>query len=81
MKKYAKRLCLGVILLALLVMLFPIRVIYKDGGSAGYRSILGLYEVLEWHREMPLPEGGGIKEGWSVEIAGKEIYNNTYMTK
>lgn len=79
-EKYAKHLILGAILLALLVVLFPIRVIYKDGSSVGYRSILGLYEVRDRHQKMPLPEGG-VKEGWSIEIAGKEIYNSTYVTK
>ncbi len=81
MKKYAKHIGLTVLLLALLAALFPIPRRYKDGGTVGYGSLLLLYEVRDWHREVPMPEGGGIKEGWSVEVLGREFYNNTYVTK
>lgn len=80
MKNRAKRILSAVLLLALLVVLFPISIRYKDGGSVGYRSILCLYEVRDWHQMAPLEQGGYI-EGWTVEILGKEIYNNTYVTK
>lgn len=80
MKKRAKRILSAVLLLILLVLLFPIPMRYKDGGSVGFRSVLGLYEVRDWHQMAPLEQGGYI-EGWSVEIFGKEIYNNTHLTK
>lgn len=77
MKKTLVRVIVGIILLALL---FPFPMRYKDGGSVGYRNILALYEIRDWHQMAPLDQGGYI-EGWSVELFGKEIYNNTYRTK
>ena len=73
-----KKILIGAALLILVVLLFPIKLQYKDGGSVAYQSIVGIYRVTDWHQMLPLEEGEGYKEGISVEILGLDIYNNTY---
>ena len=74
-----KKILIGVAILILIVLLFPIRLQYKDGGSVAYQSVVGIYRVTDWHQMLPLEEEGeGYKEGISVEILGLDIYNNTY---
>ena len=73
-----KKILIGAAILILVVLLFPIKLQYKDGGSVAYQSIVGIYRVTDWHQMLPLEEGEGYKEGISVEIFGAEVYNNTY---
>ncbi len=73
-----KKLLVGVLVLMLIVLLFPIRLQYKDGGSAAYQSLVGVYRVTDWHQMMPTGDGEPLnyKEGLSIEIFGREVYNN-----
>ena len=71
MKKKLKYRC--VIFLSLLILLFPIKLQYKDGGSIEYRAIL--YRVIKVHRIDSQQEGNYI-EGIVVKVLGFEIYNN-----
>ena len=75
-----QKILIGAAILILVVLLFPIKLQYKDGGSVAYQSIVGIYRVTDWHQMLPLEEGEGYKEGISVEIFGAEIYKNTYNT-
>ena len=70
MKK--KILCVAGIALAL-VLLFPIPMRYKDGGSVKYQA--ALYSVTDVHRLAP---GGGYEEGVVVEILGMQVYSRTH---
>ena len=74
-----KKLLVGVLVLILIVLLVPIRLQYKDGGSVAYQSMVGIYRVTDWHQMMPSGEGERLKykEGLSIEIFGREVYNNT----
>ena len=73
-----KILLIGFIILILVVLLFPVKLQYKDGGSVAYQSVVGLYRVTDWHQMLPTEEGKPMKykEGLSVEIFGREVYNN-----
>ena len=73
-----KKLLIGLAVLVLIVLLFPIKLQYSDGGSVAYQSLVGIYRVTDWHQMLSLDQGEGYKEGISVEIFGAEIYNNTY---
>ncbi len=75
-----KKLMIAVILLALVVLLFPIRNQLKDGGTVQYTAVL--YRVSKVHRLISIEEmkqEGKIKEfddGITVELLGFEIFNN-----
>ncbi len=70
----------AIILLALVVLLFPIRTQLKDGGTVQYTAVL--YRVSKVHRLISIEEmerEGKIKEfddGIIVELLGFEIFNN-----
>lgn len=74
-----KKLLIGVLVLILIILLFPIKMQYKDGGSVAYQSLVGIYRVTNWHQMLPITAGekGKYKKGLSVEIFGLEIYDNT----
>lgn len=73
-----KKILIGLVILILIALLFPIRMRYLDGGSVAYQSLVGIYRVTDWHQMLPLEEGEGYKEGITVELFGMSIYNNTY---
>ena len=75
-----KKILIGLAVLILIVLLFPIKLQYKDGGSVAYQSIVGIYRVTDWHQMLPIEKGEPErnKEGLSVELFGAEVYNNTY---
>lgn len=80
MKKSTKKkvLITGGILLAV-VLLFPVPLYYKDGGTVEYRAIL--YSVTEWHAHWGEGPHGEekVREGISIEILGMEVIDNTYF--
>ena len=59
------------------MLLFPLEVAYKDGGSIGWRSIAGIYSVKEWHEEL----AESTIEGMSVDILGIRVYDGTYVVE
>ena len=72
-----KRLILGIGIIFVLILLFPVRWQIKDGGSVEYRAIL--YSITDVHRIKPLEEQGDemeFYEGVIVKIFGVEIFNN-----
>lgn len=75
-----KKIIIAVILLAMVVLLFPIRTQLKDGGTVQYTAVL--YRVSKVHRLIPIEEAqreGKVKEfdmGFTVELLGFEVFNN-----
>ena len=60
------------ILLAI-VLLCPIPIRLKDGGTVKYRALL--YSVSDVHRLAPSSEGG-YEDGLVIEILGMQVFNN-----
>lgn len=60
-------------ILVALVLLFPIRMQAKDGGSVHYTALL--YQVKDVH-QFSDTEGKDFDEGIIIEILGYEIFNN-----
>ena len=69
-----------VIVAIILILLFPIRLHLKDGGTVQYKAVL--YKVSKVHRLISIEEmekEGKIKEyddGFVIEILDFEIFNN-----
>ena len=62
---------IAAIIIALLILLFPITVHYKDGGTIGYQALL--YQIYDVHE---LRMTGGYNEGTIIKILGFEVFNN-----
>ncbi|MDE5802398.1 MAG: hypothetical protein K2I22_05710 [Lachnospiraceae bacterium] len=62
---------IAAIIIILLILLFPITVRYKDGGTVGYQALL--YQVYDVH-SMRMTEG--YDEGTIINILGFEVFNN-----
>lgn len=75
--KKKKAIRIGV-LLALLLLLFPIMGRLKDGGSIRFQSLT--YTITRVHAlvgpDEPNPEGKEFHEGLVVEILGRTVYDN-----
>jgi len=69
MKKWLTGICIALAL----VLLFPIPLRLKDGGSVEYKALL--YSVTDVHRLAPESESGYL-EGTVIEILGAEVFNN-----
>ena len=67
-----------VVIIITIILLFPIPLRLKDGGSVEYRSIIGLYEVRNW-KQMGFIEHAGetLKTGITVKLFGIKVYDNT----
>lgn len=73
LKTRTKKLIIGLIIAFLLViLLFPVRIVYRDGGTVCYKAVL--YEVTKYHIGI-----GEYTAGWNVKIFGIEIYENRYI--
>lgn len=73
-----KRKVVAVILIvtALVVLLTPVRMSLKDGGSVRYKALV--YEVTKIHQLEP--ESKGVKpyiDGFEVKILGVTVYRET----
>ena len=69
-----------ILVIALFILLFPMRSQAKDGGTVRYQAIL--YTVSDMHQITDIQnEDGTFAEGYTVgiviEILGVEIFNNT----
>lgn len=56
-----------IIAVVLAILLFPIRIVYKDGGSIKYKALI--YSVTKYHRLPPLGAEDYL-EGWKIELFG-----------
>lgn len=66
-----------IIIIALLVLLFPIKLRYKDGGTVEYKALV--YSVTDYH-SIHSAEGEYLV-GITVEVFGIEIFDNTRVEK
>lgn len=77
MKKKTKAIII-ITVIAGIILLFPVRLQLKDGGSKVYRSIVGVYEVKNWKQMGYTEEAGEIlKTGITVKLFGLKIFDNT----
>ena len=71
-----KKIIIMAIIFLLVVLLTPIRMNLKDGGSVRYKSLV--YEVTKIHQLAP--EAEGVKpyiDGFEVKIFGVTVYSET----
>ena len=74
MKK--KKAVIIAIVLALVVLLFPIRMNLKDGGSVAYKSLV--YEVTKIHQLSSDVDGEKpYIDGFEIKIFGLTVYRET----
>lgn len=72
MRKKVMRIAL---IIVTLILLFPIPLRLKDGGSVEYRALL--YSVTDVHRLNPdIESSEPYLEGLTIEVLGMEIYSN-----
>lgn len=76
-----KKIVIAIVVFFMLVLLIPIRMQMKDGGSVQYKAVL--YTVTKYHQiTMEIKDKNyglaksGYRVGWGVEILGLEIFNN-----
>ena len=73
LKTRTKKLIIVLIISFLLVILFfPVRIVYRDGGTVHYKAVL--YEVTKYHIGV-----GEYTAGWNVKLFGIEVYENRYI--
>ncbi len=66
-----------IIIIALIVLLFPIPLHYKDGGTVEYKALV--YSVTDYHAINT--EDGEYLVGQTIEIFGITIFDNTRVEK
>ena len=59
----------------IIIIMFPIKVQYKDGGTMEYRAIV--YKIIKWHRFNDNYESG-IKEGTEIHIFPTNYHSLDY---
>ena len=70
-----KKVIIGICILLAIVLLIPIPMRLKDGGTVAYNAIL--YRVEDVHRIDPeATSGNDYLEGTIVKILGIEVYND-----
>ena len=74
-KKNKVLIIVGIILLAF-ILLVPVPLRIKDGGSVEYKAVL--YSVTDWHSMAERDSNGEMThwEGISIEILGIEVFDN-----
>lgn len=72
-----KKIIIFVCILMAVILLFPVRLQKRDGGTVEYKALL--YKVSDVHSLTTLEEyeqGKEFNEGIIVEIFGIEVFNN-----
>ena len=72
-----KKVIIGLCALIAVILLFPVRLQKKDGGTVEYKALL--YKVSDVHSLTTLEEyenGKEFNEGIIIEILGIEVFNN-----
>lgn len=59
-----------------MILLFPIPIRYKDGGTVKYQALL--YSITDYHA---LREVDGYDTGIEIRILGRRVYENTTFGK
>ncbi len=76
MKK--KKIIFGIIIVVSILLLFPIRARYDDGGSTAYLCMSRIYKVTKWKQLVGVTVGfETIKTGTTVELFGIPVFDNT----
>lgn len=68
-----KKLFIGIAILAVCILIVPIPMRLKDGGSVRYRALL--YEVTKYH-QLDFDSQSGYNDGWGIKVLGMEVYNS-----
>ena len=68
-----QKIIIAVCILVAIVLLIPIPMRMKDGGTVKYQAVL--YSVSDVHCLAP-SAGSGYEEGLIIEILGKQVFNN-----
>ena len=63
-----------ILIILFIIMLIPIPMRLKDGGSVEYKAIL--YKITKV-RKLNEQYRGGYEKGWKISILGIELYNKT----
>ncbi len=63
-----------VCVLLAIVLLIPIPLQLKDGGTVEYKALV--YRVLKVHRLAPVELGKEYEEGIIIKVLGIDVYNN-----
>ncbi len=70
-----KKILVWILAIALIVLLIPVPMRLKDGGTVVYKSVL--YSIEDVHRLNPDMESvAQYSEGTVIKILGMEIFNN-----
>lgn len=69
-----KKVIFGICALLTIILLFPIPLHLKDGGTVEYKAVL--YSVYKVHSIAPVDSEQDFLEGTIVEILGFEVFNN-----
>jgi len=76
MKNNRKKAIIAAIILAAAVLLFPIRMNLKDGGSVAYKSLI--YEIIKIHRLSPNDDGANpYIDGIEIKLFDITVYKAT----
>lgn len=68
-----KKIIIAISVLLAIVLLCPIPMRLKDGGTVKYQALL--YSVYDVHR-LPSSAESGPEEGLVIEILGMQVFNN-----
>ena len=66
----------GAVIVLLVVLLFPMKSYKDDGGSVVYFCLSNAYHITKIKTFGNVGQTSTIKEGWRVELFGKEVYYN-----
>ncbi|RRD95230.1 hypothetical protein EII17_04100 [Clostridiales bacterium COT073_COT-073] len=69
-----KRIVLAICVILVIILLVPIPMRLKDGGTVKYQALL--YSVSKVHRLAPLESEKEYEEGMIINILGIDIYND-----
>ena len=69
-----KKILIIVIIILAIVLLFPIPLHLKDGGSVEYKALL--YSITKYH-QLDHNSETGYRDGIGIKILGMEVYNST----
>ncbi len=69
-----RKILTALIILLALILLFPMRIAYKDGGSVDYKAIL--YTVRKEHSISFQDNTEGFDIGTRIRILGFEVYDD-----
>ena len=69
-----KKIIIAIAIVVAVVLLFPIPLRLKDGGTVKYQAIL--YSISDVHRLAPTDNDVGYEDGIIIEIFGIEVFNN-----